>query len=425
MLASCKLVTAQVFVVDGTLETMSNATLDLHDPIICGPNWLGHGDGLNFGHDREKERHHNFGDNHTRTLRFKALFKAECEYDLGTNNVNQFDWNKLMAISLVFPNVKETSVKLGWRWSIPKHKMELGLYSHINHSNSYNGREFLYLTDVDLDTEFNCELILSGIGLGVIVNDVGTFIKRDSIYDEGTVKTSFMKSAFFGGQECPPHDMDIEVSSIRGDLITNWHDGACEKTFSRSRFYSTDNFTINAARKITFNEEVIGQSRFVTIASGAHITCNAGDIVELKPGFHAAAGSYFKAKTSGLSCAAFVSRYANDISDTIIDNSSNNATNINAVKGTNGALTLKPTLESIKNTYFRVFPNPAKHSFTLISPDEAISNVTISDMLGKVLFETKYSTSENNIDVSNLPNGIYFIKAKTINEVFITKLVKE
>ncbi len=450
---------SQTMNIDSGLEHMSNATLNLDgNPAVCEdwPIVLGHGDGLNLPKDAERTRNHSNGDTWARTLRFKAKFDNGCAYTLPNNNPNQLDWNKLLRIA-EFPGTDFTSVRLGWRWNIPRGVMEVGLYGHIRHHksgpNAHIGREFLYLTDVQLNTFFDCELILSGIGMGVIVNGVGSFIKREDIFVEGGLTTAYNRSAYFGGQECPPNDMAIRVERINGDDITNWADGACDKTFSRSIFYDYDNFTINAARTITLSEQVyrgqfasgntiptgysIGDEipwfqsdgdRFVTIKDGADITFKAGDKITLKTGFHAEAGSKFKASiNSNLACASFTARYTNDINDTVNDNTLNNtATNINSIKGTNGSLTVvNPLVENVKNTYFKVFPNPTKHSVTLITPDDAISNVTITDMLGNVLFEAKYSTSENNIDVSNLPNGIYFIKANTMNKVFITKLVKE
>lgn len=444
----------QNMTIDPSLECMSDVTLDLHNPSLLRPCNLpfdtegpAHFDGINLGHDKEKQRNHNFGDNETRTLRFKGLFRAECAYDLG--NQNQLDWNKLMMINLTFPNSKETSVRLGWRWSLSKQKMELGLYGHINHESNSVGREFLYLTEVDLDTEFDCELILSGIGLGVVVNDKGSFIKREDIYDEGTVKTAYKKSAFFGGQECPPHDMDIEVTDIRGDEITNWHNGACEKTFSRSIFYSYDNFTINAARKITFNEQVYkGQynsddiipsgynvgdeipwmysenERFVTIKSGANITCNAGEIIKLLPGFHAEIGSKFNANiTNSISCSNFV---RSPIISTNNPNENAEITTNHIDKSlTKNEIDTSLKFDKYEDLKYKVYPNPTNEKLTVSIKNTEYFEVIIFDMIGNILIKTQFDKSKITLDLSLFPSGIYVLNVKTKNDVYVTKIIKE
>jgi hypothetical protein len=321
---------AQNISVDGSLETLKDVTFKLEAPKKkCRKgNHDEEGDLLNLPKDMEFKKN-STGGTWARTLRFRTKFSNDCKYNLG--NHNQKDWNKLMQISETV-HFGRNSIRLGWRYNLEKGdngKMELGLYGHINHTgdktSSEVGREFLYLADIDLDVNFNSELIFGAGGIGAIVNNKGTYIKRN-LFHEGTTTTSYLKNAYFGGQECPPHDMEIFVKRIHGDLFTNWHDGACEKTFSRSIFYSYENLNIYAAHSIAFSEQVYrGQydknsknafsntipvdkshgdeipwyekdgERYVRIESGSSLQCNAGEEIRLLPGFHAMPGSYFKA----------------------------------------------------------------------------------------------------------------------------------
>ena len=57
---------------------------------------------------------------------------------------------------------------------------------------------------------------------------------------------------------------------------------------------------------------------------------------------------------------------------------------------------------------FNVFPVPVE-SIINISSETAFSNITISDLQGKVL----YSGIENAIDVGNYPQGTYFIQVES------------
>jgi len=452
-----------MFSVDPGLEHLNNVTLNLDEPNNCNSG-SDHKDGLTLPKDGERIRNHSYGDNWARTLRFKAKFDNACAYTFPNNNPNQLDWNKLMNIA-EFPHTDFTSIRLGWRWSVQRNVMEVGLYGHIRNVNdewynvnAYVGREFLYLTDVALDTFFDCELILSGMGMGVIVNGVGSFIKREDIFSEGALNTVYFRSAYFGGQECPPNDMEIRVERIKGDNISNWDDGACEKTFSRSIFYNYDNFTINAARTITLSEQVyrgqyvsgntiptgysIGDEipwfqsdggRFVTIKDGADITFKAGDKITLKTGFHAEAGSKFNASiNSSLACASFVARYANsndslNAMDTLIISKNLSSTNINVVKGDASNPVNITELAESKSAFnsINIYPNPANNSITISLPTNSFCNLIITDILGKMLIETVCNEKTNIIDISSLSNGVYMVKAKTNDGQLIKKLIKE
>lgn len=453
---SFNMVIGQVITVDSSLESLSDAEFKLNKPLICTPS-LGHGDLLNLPKDREKTKNHAFGDTWARTLRFKAKFNFECGYDLG--NHNQMDWNKLMFITQTFKS-NVTSVRLGWRWNNTKNTMELGLYGHINHDNPNSGREFLYLTDVNLEVSFNSELILCAGGIGVIVGDKGSYIKRDDILEEGTVKTAYYKSAYFGGQACPPHDMRIYVDNIKGDKITNWHDAACDKTFSRSKFYNYENLTINAAKSITFSEQVyrgqydlsnsdplsntipVGYSegdeipwfesegeRYVHINSGSVLTCNAGEKIRLLPGFHAKSGSYFRAAINeNLACGSFQRMNTDSIDEEYLsydikigDFDEEYYIDTIAMKNNDVRYSDLNTSSDI-----RIFPNPNNGSFTLslISENNLPSDIFVYDALGKIVYREKDIVSSTlTIDISEHAAGIYLVRVQTGGEQFLKKVV--
>lgn len=80
--------------------------------------------------------------------------------------------------------------------------------------------------------------------------------------------------------------------------------------------------------------------------------------------------------------------------------------------------------ETLSNTFF-VYPNPAKDLISLqnLSLNEK-SHYEIWDMTGKKWLENTFHTKQ--IDISTLPQGIYFLKVKTENEqYFVAKWVKE
>ena len=88
------------------------------------------------------------------------------------------------------------------------------------------------------------------------------------------------------------------------------------------------------------------------------------------------------------------------------------------------------TLDNIADLYensFFIYPNPAK-TFVQISSDKfIITNIKLMDISGKEInIYNKIANNIANIDVSELQNGIYFVKILTSkNLVIIKKFVKE
>jgi PKD repeat protein len=68
-----------------------------------------------------------------------------------------------------------------------------------------------------------------------------------------------------------------------------------------------------------------------------------------------------------------------------------------------------------------VSPNPAKNTISIINGNNSIEGVEIIDILGKTY--CKSNSYNSSIDVSELNNGIYFVKLKTNKEDKIVKIV--
>ncbi len=81
-------------------------------------------------------------------------------------------------------------------------------------------------------------------------------------------------------------------------------------------------------------------------------------------------------------------------------------------------------LASVKLEKVGVFPNPTNNTFTVTSTN-AIQEVTLFNALGQAVLVSSPNATSASMDIANLPNGIYTIKA-TINGVdTYNKLVKE
>jgi hypothetical protein len=83
-----------------------------------------------------------------------------------------------------------------------------------------------------------------------------------------------------------------------------------------------------------------------------------------------------------------------------------------------------------KKSLIKIYPNPTKEFVILetIDKSQKPSNIQIFDLLGKLLLDKMTTQTEGlnyKINVSNLPNGVYFIKATFENEEFTRKFIKE
>ena len=77
------------------------------------------------------------------------------------------------------------------------------------------------------------------------------------------------------------------------------------------------------------------------------------------------------------------------------------------------------TLASSASTNISVYPNPNNGDFTIETEQE--TNISITNTLGEIILTQKLQQGKNEINVSNQPSGIYFIKNN--NRTF--KIIKE
>jgi hypothetical protein len=148
-----------------------------------------------------------------RTVSFRGYFYDNAAYTT-SNPQNQSDWNKLMGITTNL--IHKNSIRLGWSWRPPRAgdpnsgKMALGFYGYIR-----GQRISQEITRVPLRTWFDCVLRMHNGGLSVKVN--GIEVKRDQSLGFSSViptMTWMLQTAYFGGDETAPHDINIRVEGI-------------------------------------------------------------------------------------------------------------------------------------------------------------------------------------------------------------------
>jgi PKD repeat protein len=74
-----------------------------------------------------------------------------------------------------------------------------------------------------------------------------------------------------------------------------------------------------------------------------------------------------------------------------------------------------------------VYPNPSKGIFVLYDQQAALSGqpVTVSNLLGEVVYVTRFTDSKAWIDLSSATNGVYFVTIRSDFGNLVTKLMKE
>jgi parallel beta-helix repeat protein len=93
----------------------------------------------------------------------------------------------------------------------------------------------------------------------------------------------------------------------------------------------------------------------------------------------------------------------------------------NGCTNTSNSITIQSvTVQENFTENFTIYPNPTQESFKVISSIK-IKNIQLFSIEGKLILET----SNNNIDVSMLTTGVYFVKLATTNGSRIKKVVVE
>lgn len=74
--------------------------------------------------------------------------------------------------------------------------------------------------------------------------------------------------------------------------------------------------------------------------------------------------------------------------------------------------------DQVRSNDFKIFPNPSPGVFTVSG--EQIVNVEVSDTRGQLIY-----TGTSDVDISNYPNGVYFVLVNTANGSIIKKIIKQ
>ena len=77
------------------------------------------------------------------------------------------------------------------------------------------------------------------------------------------------------------------------------------------------------------------------------------------------------------------------------------------------------------NEIFSVYPNPANTQVTVLSKAGNVNNVVIYDVTGRVVYTQNANVTTLNVNISNLPKGVYVINVSTEKGENVEKLIIE
>ena len=142
-----------------------------------------------------------------RTVSFNLRFDANANYLNGTPST-QSDWNKVMG--LTSNRIHHNSLRIGWRWNPAAQVIELGFYGYIQ-----GQRIDSKLASVPLGQSIACELHLDNNGMRATAGGVTRDVRQPlGLSGWFPTTTWLLRTAYFGGTETAPHDIDLSVSGI-------------------------------------------------------------------------------------------------------------------------------------------------------------------------------------------------------------------
>lgn len=73
---------------------------------------------------------------------------------------------------------------------------------------------------------------------------------------------------------------------------------------------------------------------------------------------------------------------------------------------------------------FKIYPNPALNSITIETLQNASGSIAVTDLNGAVLMTSEFSSINNSIDISSIPQGVYFLQISTGNSFETHRFIK-
>jgi hypothetical protein len=84
---------------------------------------------------------------------------------------------------------------------------------------------------------------------------------------------------------------------------------------------------------------------------------------------------------------------------------------------------LYTNISEVKGEEFKIFPNPANGSVTVLSGSYGVE-VAITDLRARTVLQSRSESKASAINLEGLDNGIYFLKVASGDKIHIQKLIR-
>lgn len=217
--------------------------------------------------------------------------------------------------------------------------------------------------------------------------------------------------------------INIQGNSVSVDFAS--HSIPNNRTFVNTDFLPQilKNLLLQGTKVARFNIEA-GPN--VTIENTMNTEFLAGNRVVLKPGFHAEAGSNFRAS---IYChASTLKTGSNDFFETLEnpDSTVSMASAGNQVNFNENEQNTDSTLHILDPLIIIIHPNPTNDKVSIQITGELAKEtgeIIVYNVLGESIYHSPITTNQSIIDLYGHSKGVYFVKVIIGNEVFVEKIV--
>jgi PKD repeat protein len=81
-------------------------------------------------------------------------------------------------------------------------------------------------------------------------------------------------------------------------------------------------------------------------------------------------------------------------------------------------------IENMESSSLTIYPNPASDKLYVKAENTVIETITIMDASGRIIFNENVQDDLNEINISDLVSGMYFIQTKTSESIVVNKFIK-
>jgi len=96
---------------------------------------------------------------------------------------------------------------------------------------------------------------------------------------------------------------------------------------------------------------------------------------------------------------------------------------------TNRQNTVAVKNQTLNSNDLKVYPNPATNSLTIelsnLQPSTLATTITIENMLGQLLYQSKHNQNKSIINISSFQPGVYLVKVLTEKGLIVKSVVVE